>query len=661
MSVYEQVSRLIQDGESISARKLLEQNQDDRVCLVRLRELLIGEADYGAAIPVAEKLALGDDVEAMVSRSFLALLKGHTLEALQECGAAAKQDENNPSLHNHAGRALHNAGQPDKSVEAFQRAISLNREYPEAWHNLGHVMRAIGNLEQASTAYARALEQAPGYRSARLNLGKTLFNQESIGEALEQFDLVLQEYGDDPEALTDGGLALHLLGRQDEAKQYYDRALQVDTGNPQTWLYLGILENELQDADAATTALEKSIAIDPNNVEAWIELAATHELCNRLIDAEAAIERGKQIAGFTPALQLEAAKLERRKAGFNTALEMLLAIDLKQLPGRLERPYYFELAQVYDRLEKTDDAYRAYRSGNELGQRDVRRKQLSGRRYLQSLNRLSNWIDEAPFEFSVTDGDKGTDLCFLHGFMRSGTTLLDMMLDVHPHLTAFEEVPSLEDTIRSYQGMGHRYPEDLGTLNDDTVMQLRQRYHKTLAARGGVESGQIVVDKMPMRFIHTVYLNQLFPESRVLFALRHPCDVVLSNFMQQYPSTSDLLVNFDTLEAAANVYHETFSLWRKVEHHLTIPVHYVRYEDLVADGTTQISAICDFLGVEMVPEMMDLSSRMATRGRVITPSYQQVSEPIYDRAAERWRRYSSYLEPVLPMLAEHCDYFGYEL
>lgn len=650
-------------GQPVEARQLLQSAESSRACSAQLRELLIGEGDYESAAGLAQQLAAGDDVEARVSRAFLAMLERDLRQALAECQQAIQIDPHHATIHNHAGRALHNAGQPEQAVKAFQQAISLKPFYPEAWHNLGHVLRAVGQLDGACHAYEEALKLSPGYRSARLNLGKTLFNLERVEDALQQFNQLIATNSADHEALTDSGLALHLLGRTDEAGQHYQRALTV-AENPTTLVYQAVLENELQDADAATASLQRALQLDPNHIEAWVELAGTHELCNRLEEAAEAVRRGLAIAPEHPPLQLEAAKLERRRSDFESASNRLQKIRVEDLPARLRKPYYFELASVLDRQDRPADAYQAYLAGNQLASADARRVRLNGQDYLNRCQRIEQWIEAGASGIkrlpADPDEDTGADLCFLHGFTRSGTTLLDMMLGVHPEIVSLEEVSTFEAVIRQLETSAEGYPDAVSNLASEQLPELRRCYRQAVSDHLEGAGYNLLVDKMPMRFIHSGLINRLFPDAKVLFALRHPCDVVLSNFMQQFPSTSDFLVNFDSLNGGAVIYDATFRLWQKLEPMLDLPVHYLRYEDLVADPDGIVGAICDFLGVEMTAEMLDTSARLGTRDRVITPSYQQVSEPLYNRAAERWRRYQGYLAPELHLLQSHINRYGYQ-
>jgi hypothetical protein len=134
----------------------------------------------------------------------------------------------------------------------------------------------------------------------------------------------------------------------------------------------------------------------------------------------------------------------------------------------------------------------------------------------------------------------------------------------------------------------------------------------------------------------------------------------MSNFMQQY-AVNDAFVNFYTLADTVRTYDAVFSLWRQLEARLSLPIAYVRYENLVQSPQEEVAAACAFLGITWDPAMIEADQRNRERGRIRTNSYQQVAEPIYRRAVGRWTRYRDPLQPHLATLAPHAARWGYPI
>ena len=660
----DEANQLIAAGRSADAAALLERFRADPGCAVRLRELHLGEQRRHEAMEVSRDLAAGRNPEAHVSRSVIALLQGDPERALTECTLALEADPKLATAHNHLARALHNAGQSLQAVSALRKAVELRNDYPEAWANLALVLRATGGLEEAIKAYRRALELAPGFVAAELNLGISLLLADQVDPALFCLESVLKREPHNLDALLNAGLALHQRGELGKAMRYFDHAIRLDENHPLAWLYRGALLHERNEAGQALEALRKAVALDPREIEAWVEIASIHEQAGRLEEAAAALEQARLIDPAHPAMQLELARLKRRQGQLEEALAVLKELARRSLPERLAQQYRFEAGIALDRAGQYDQAFAAYQQGNRLLARNVRRRDIDPRGFERECRRLEQWLQRGapgalPREEDPRE-DTGADLCFLVGFQRSGTTLLETMLAAHPDVISIDERPTLERVVDALRIVEPGYPDSMESLDGARLAALRRQYRAEAARYLEGREAALIVDKLPLRFMHAGLIHRLFPAARILFTLRHPCDTVLSNFMQAY-AVNEASIHFDTLPGSAAMYVRTMSLWRRIEELLPLRLHYTRYEDLVADPQAEMASVCGFLGFEPVAAMFDAAARLAGRAPVRTASYQQVAEPIHQRSAGRWVNYRAQLAPCLDPLRPLAAHYGYSL
>jgi tetratricopeptide (TPR) repeat protein len=660
----EEADQLVAAGRSAEAIALLERYSADPACAARLRELYLGEQRREQAMAVSRQLAAGNDPEAHVSRSVIALLQGDPERALMECKLALEADPQRATAYNHRGRALHNAGQSLQAVSALRKAVELHDKYPEAWANLGLVLRATGALEEAIKAYRRAVELAPGFVAAELNLGISLLLADQVDPALFCLESVLKRDPHNLEALLNAGLALHLRGELNKAAQYFEHAIRIEENHPLAWLYLGALLHERQQPEQALEALHKALALNPTEIEAWVEVASIHEQAGRLEQAAEALEHARQVDPAHPAMQLELARLKRRQGDLDGALAILEALAGQPLPARLAQQHRFEAGIALDRAGRYAQAFEAYLQGNRLLAQNIRRREVDPRGFDRECRQLEQWLERGapgarPEDHDPAD-DTGADLCFLVGFQRSGTTLLETMLNAHPDVASIDEQPTLERVIDALRAGKPGYPDALGSLDGTRLGELRRLYRAEAARHMDARQAELIVDKLPLRFMHAGLIHRLFPAARILFALRHPCDVVLSNFMQAY-AVNEASIHFDTLQGSAAMYARTMTLWRQLETLLPLRLQYTRYEDLVADPEAEMAAVCGFLGIAPVAAMFDAAARLAGRAPVRSASYQQVAEPIHRRSAGRWVHYRPQLAPYLDALRPLAAHYGYSV
>lgn len=655
---------LIGKGRLGEAVALLEGHRLQPECAVALREIYLGDHDNARALPLAKILAVGEGGEAHVSRSVIALVNGDLDGAVNECQLALAVEPGLPTAHNHLGRALQNAGHTLQAISSLRKAVELRENYPEAWYNLALVLRASGAMDEALNAYRRALDFSPGYRAADLNLGISLLLLDRVDEALFCFEAVLEQHPDDVESLVNAGLALQIQGEFMAARQHLEHAVELAPDYPLAHAYLGVLLHEINEPEAALESLQAALRLDPMDVEAWVEVASIHEQANRLDEARAAIEQAMRADAHHPALHIERARLLRREGDFESAGRALQGLASAQLPPRLGQQYWFELGLTLDRLGHYDQALEAFAAGNQVLAASIRRRDIDPQGFERRCRALEDWLQRGTpgAEGDAVDGqddqDLGADLCFLVGFPRSGTTLLDTMLDAHPDVASIEELPTLEAVLDELRSLPGGYPAAMEKLDGQQLAQLRSMYREQCRRYLDGQQPVLVVDKLPMRFLNAGLIHRLFPEARILFALRHPCDVVLSNFMQAY-AANEAFIHFDTLADSARMYDRAMGLWHRIAEQLPLRVHYTRYEDMVEDDRAEMGRVCEFLGLEPVEAMFDAAARMAARPPVRTTSYQQVVEPVYGRAAGRWVRYRRHLEPFLAQLQPHLEQLAY--
>jgi tetratricopeptide (TPR) repeat protein len=536
------------------------------------------------------------------------------------------------------GLVKHGQGASAEAERLIAKAIAVARPHPNLFVNLGNAQRQQGKSEAALVSYGRAIGLDATYADA----------YEARAEVLGQvyrFD----------EAMADMQTLIGL--RPVEILPYLKAASTANDA--------GLFRQALHFCDAALNVF------DPPPVELLTMIAVSHERLSELEEtvlwAEKALAREPRNGN---ALRVWA-KARRRLAKRNT--ERLRAVRARLVDSDPEsmsvpeaRVIYAELANVSDELEEVDRAFNYFTLQNEKTLEFVRQGGQANEDFLKDVERLIDFFTPqfvegwrslvAPSE----DGTRRAAPVFLVGFPRSGTTLLDQILDAHPDVQVIEERPLLRSLKISVDAMRDEYPRGLVRLSVEQRRELRERYRSEVVKQGFDPADRIVVDKMPLNLVHIGLVNRIFPEAKIILALRHPADVVLSCFMQDF-IPNGAMANFLTLDGTARLYDRVMTLWQRYREVLPLNVVEVRYENLIRDLRGEVEPVLNFLGLEWNEAQADPAAHALARGTIRTPSYAQVTQPIYSSAADRWRRYDKYLAPVMPLLEKHIRYFGYSL
>jgi hypothetical protein len=253
-------------------------------------------------------------------------------------------------------------------------------------------------------------------------------------------------------------------------------------------------------------------------------------------------------------------------------------------------------------------------------------------------------------------------LALLTGHPRSGTTVLEQVLDAHSDIVSLEETPLIHDEI--FRPMGRDFPPGAGIFQmldsapPSVLCQLRENYFSCAERylRQAI-GGRLLVDKNPGVNVMVPVLARVFPETKFLVALRDPRDVVVSCFMQSLtltPVSSAYLTLGETVKQYANV----MDFWRAMLPRMGAQGMYVRYEEMVDDLPAVARSVLGFLGVGFEQNVLKFHEHARTK-RVNSPSQAGVQKPLYRTAVGRWRHYEKYLEPYLSGLEPFLKEWNY--
>ena len=251
---------------------------------------------------------------------------------------------------------------------------------------------------------------------------------------------------------------------------------------------------------------------------------------------------------------------------------------------------------------------------------------------------------------------------FLVGFPRSGTTLTEQIISATGCVLPSDEEDMLHQLIKampSILGWQARHPEDLGKLTGEELTRLRRHYWALAKQLLQTDlDGKILLDKLPLNLVEMGFIHRLFPRARVVVVLLDPRDSCLSCFMRGFVP-NEAMINFVTLEQTAKLYAAVMGYWLHLRGFIQQPWIEVRYEDIVEDFEGSARQLIDFLGLEWSDAVMKYHEHARNR-EVRTPSYGDISQPIFKRAVGRWRNYSGPMSTTRDTLQPFVEVFGYD-
>lgn len=589
---------------------------------------------------------------------------GRLGEAELSCRRALAAAPSLSDAHVLLGIVLQRLGRYAEAETVFEGLTRREPDEPSHWTNLGTLRRHLARFDAALGAYARAAALGAADADFLYNVGLAHLDRRDHEAARAVLERAMALAPRDAEIRFAYARACYELLDTDAALAAladWEGLEKLDTD-----LVAGIGHRlvTLGAADRAATAIERLVANPDLEPRAALTLVQLLERINRVPDARRILDRvaaDPRADEVAVDLALAEGTLAQREGRHADAVRHLRVVLEHRLELHDRHTELFPLAKSLDALGRYDEALEVLT--------EAHRSQVAHLRLAAPLAvaRGAPTLDVARYDCSVEDVAQWRDApgppahespIFIVAFPRSGTTLLELTLDAHPDLVSMDEQPLVQRALDDLLALGVRYPDGLAAVTDAQLDGIRSRYWERAAAKVSIGPGQRLVDKNPLNMLRLPAIRRLWPNAPLLLAIRHPCDVLLSCYMQHFRAPEFALLCAD-LRTLATGYRRAFDFWYRATELLQPRVREVRYETLVADFEAEVRGIASFLGLPWHDAMLAPGRRAADKGYISTPSYSQVVAPVNTGAVGRWRGYAGAFAPALPELRAYLERWNY--
>jgi len=547
---------------------------------------------------------------------------------------------------------FNSANYEDAYKEAFGLIWSAPNT-PAVWKTLSGAAMHLKKMEFAETCARRALALQPDNAEAWSNLlliVRQQHRQSEIANLLEKASI---------RSNWDARIALQAVevydadGHPEKAISLLDRYAQnTSEDNVNVMTVHAQLLDRMGRTEEAQQIFERALALEPMNKDVIATAAAFYDrftdpsLLSNLL--QSAHERGVEF-DRGDLVDAEARSLLRLK-DYDAALDTItralsMAGSTSQYKGR-----HFTLGKVYDKLGRFEEAFEAFQKANLLLEEQAAQERRydhtnSTRRIMALRDRLQAEKDGSQPARLASADQSGPKVAFIVGFPRSGTTLLDTILRSHSKVEVIEEKGMLNEAIRKLIGGfistdGHNPERIFSELDKYDINDLRSLYLENLKIEAGEEldPSKVYIDKLPLNMNWAPVLHSIFPESLFILAIRHPFDVAVSNFFQDFRPNNAML-NMTRLSRINDFYDASFNHWEEFVELRSPNTIRVTYEDVLNDLENTVSRAMERLGLKWEEAQERYFETAMERKRINTPSYTQVTQKIYTDSKNRWLNY----------------------
>ena len=385
-----------------------------------------------------------------------------------------------------------------------------------------------------------------------------------------------------------------------------------------------------------------ALSLQPTNADAAGGLARILDRKGQTAEARAVLEPFLRQGLVSPMLAGAYARIGPRIGEAERACRILQQVVTLEGDSASNETLH-ELARLLDRLDRFDEAFAVARRANDQAAAAYQAKGFK-RGELQKLVAETIRTTSRHAMLSAPPTRNRTELpVFIVGMGRSGTTLVEQIIDGHPDAHGGGERRSVMRAIQALEAStGMRSPAGIPRWPTEAVDRVAAAFLAELKALA--PKAKRITDKLPQNFLRLGVIQRLFPAARIIHCRRDPRDVLLSSYFQT--NKVPVMETWD-LYRAAQIYRAQelmMTHWFEV---LDLEILPVQYESLVQQPEIEVRRITAFLGLPWDDRCLSIEDN---RRIVDTSNYASVRRKIHGDAVGRWKHYEAHLQPVIRAL-----------
>lgn len=426
-----------------------------------------------------------------------------------------------------------------------------------------------------------------------------------------------------PEFIFGLGLTYSRAGEVDNARAELEKVNKMLPGNHRILYELGVLERLAGNIEKSQKLFEQVLELKPD-----------HPAAIRTYGVDYKYSYGDPV--FTR-LNTESANIAA-----------MAPMDQVQM--------HFALGKAFDDVGELPSAFRHYAVGGQKKRKQDQYNEANSARMFEIMKKLVNKDTLAKVNQA---GCADETPVFILGMPRSGTSLMEQILSSHPDIYGAGELKYMTSAVENIDILGRRLKlgdiEAAFPYDDNASYAQRGQWFADMLKSLADKPYKRIVDKMPGNFNFVGLIHAMLPKARIIHSRRHPVETCLSCYRILFAEGHQWTYDLGQLGRYYKRYWGMMKHWRE---QFPDAMYEVRYEDNVADVEGQARKLIDYLGLEWNENCLNFYN---TDRPVKTASASQVRKPIYTTSTNRWRKYETYLGPLLEEIGDIVEEYEAEI
>lgn len=541
-------------------------------------------------------------------------------------------------------RQLRNGGRVE-ALLIYEDVAQHSVTNPALDFELGNLCLELGNSADAVAHFQAAVEFDAENPNVLSLLGVALLRAGRSDDALEVFGRAMAINSELPVVLH--GMGNIYLDRADylQAKTFLEKAQQLKPSEAGIRVNLATTLARLNEHDAALKHAEKGLKLDSADPNAHYAYASILSQMGRVDEAVVALQKTiRQHKNFGGAYDL-LARMKKFSASDQPFINQAEKVLQQGLPAQGRVCLHFALGKIYDDCRDWNKAFEHFSQANLLKKKDYDIK-----RDWKLFKQVKKLFDAPALRKYQQMSHSSSLPVFIVGMPRSGTTLMERMIAGNRSAAGAGELPEIPrisrvlmptDDLRRFGATAR------ANLTAGNITRYAEEYLAVLRQSG--PDADRIVDKLPGNYFYLGLISILFPNATIIHAIRHPLDVCLSCYFQNFTNVG-WADEFRVIVQIFSLYRAVMDYWKTVlPEGRIIDVH---YEQLIGEPEIYGKYLLEGCGLEWDSDSLDFYKKEKV---VNTASLWQVRQPIYNSSKMRWRNYAPHIGELADGLSDYLQ------
>ena len=246
------------DQMTFEVRKILQLIEQDRMIGKQRNDAMIRQTFKEARQTAKPTGYYGDGVELYKA--------GNPDKALIEFRKAVEKGQEVADAQMYIGIILSEKEKIKGAIDAFNASLKLKPDNPDVYYNLGLVYdRLMGDVEKAVLNYEAAIDLNKGHFDAYNALGDIYARSGKPDEALEKYQKAVTINPNYAKGYSNIGIVYNAKGRYRDALEQIRKAIALDPKNPLFYNNLASVYMDNKNLEKARETINQALAIEPNS------------------------------------------------------------------------------------------------------------------------------------------------------------------------------------------------------------------------------------------------------------------------------------------------------------------------------------------------------------------------------------------------------------